>query len=91
MVSDYLIDNLRRIKSDDILLIWKRNFNAMLDKANKADAYMNETSISNQEKEIQLMKYYIEIVEPLSSYVEVFMRLGISLPNDVLQGFPEAR
>lgn len=91
MVDETLIHTLKKIVTDEMILIWKRNYNSLADKASKANAYMNEAGVPIGDKDKQLLKYVIEITEPFFKYIELFQLLGIPIPENPFEGFPEAR
>lgn len=81
----------KSIMNDEMVLQWKKNFNRMADKANKAGIYMDAENVASEDKDIQFLYYKLEVLEPFTRYLEVFTKLGIKLPDDPFAGYPEAR
>lgn len=94
MVSNNTIHDLdyyKSIMTDKMILQWKKNFTYMADKARKAGEYMDSDTVSMAERDMQFLRYKLEVLEPFSRYLEVFQELGIPLPKNPFDGYPEAR
>lgn len=88
---DHFTDYLKGIMSDEIITRWKRDYNRLASKAIRGEKYLDSENISSAEKNKVFLNYFLEILEPLERYIEVFRSLGIEMPSDLFAGFPDVK
>ena len=70
----------------EVIMEVKKSYYCLLKRQKDAEEYLDNPSISQEDKEKHILAFRIEIINPLNDYLQVLKEWGIALAGDEIMG-----